>query len=144
MSTCQLPARPKKLLKSDPGRQASAGSVKTIPGLGCWLSQAAVYSASDTWLWIRNGIRRSTRRDSQFAARLVDHARDNDPRLAPDQIYYLGDGDKPDYVAGFDESLKAIAEGAGEHPTESFIRISSQVDGKAFSPCGISTRTWIR
>jgi N-acyl-D-aspartate/D-glutamate deacylase len=37
---------------------------------------------------------------------------------------------------GFDESLKAIAEGAGEHPVESFIHISSQVDGKAFFTLG--------
>lgn len=80
----------------------------------------------------RNGVRRSTQRDAQFAAKLVDHAKDNDPRRAPDRIYYLGDGDKPAYVAGPDESLKVIAEGAGEHPAESFIRISSQVDGKDF------------
>ena len=70
-------------------------------------------------------------RDAEFAARLVDHARENEPQITPDYIYYLGDGDKPNYVAGANESLMAIAEVAHEHPAETFIRFSSETDGKA-------------
>jgi N-acyl-D-amino-acid deacylase len=70
-------------------------------------------------------------RDSAFAQRMVEHAKENDPLITSDYIYYLGDGDKPDYTGGPKDSLKAVAEGLGEHPAETFIRLSSETDGKA-------------
>ncbi|MEM7019665.1 MAG: amidohydrolase family protein, partial [Pseudomonadota bacterium] len=70
-------------------------------------------------------------RDDAFIARLVAYAKENAPRTSPELVYYMGSGDKPDYVAGPDESLKAIAEKLNEHPAETFIRISSQADGRA-------------
>ncbi len=69
--------------------------------------------------------------DAEFAARLVAQAKEKGPLISEDMIYYLGDGDKPNYVGGPSESLQAVAQGRGEHPAETFIRISIETRGKA-------------
>lgn len=69
--------------------------------------------------------------DPEFAAQLVEKAKDKGPLISADMIYYLGDGDKPNYVGGPSESLQAVAEGRGEHPAETFIRMSIETQGKA-------------
>jgi N-acyl-D-aspartate/D-glutamate deacylase len=49
----------------------------------------------------------------------------------PKGMFWLGDGDEPDWAAGPEGSLHAMAEAAGEHPVETFLRISRQTRGKA-------------
>jgi len=70
-------------------------------------------------------------KDSEFAARLVEQAKEKGPLISEDMIYYLGDGDKPNYVGGPEESLQAVSAANGEHPAETFIRISIETEGKA-------------
>ena len=70
-------------------------------------------------------------RDEKFSRRLVEYSVSNDPIIAAEYIYPLGDGDKPNYIGGAEESLKALADAAGEHPSETFIRMSSRSEGKA-------------
>ena len=69
-------------------------------------------------------------KDKEFAETLVSYARKNEPRLSAELIYFMGHGDKPNYVGGAEESLVALAASAGEHPAESFIRLTIETQGK--------------
>jgi N-acyl-D-amino-acid deacylase len=68
--------------------------------------------------------------DPEFVARLVEHAVEKGPLISADQIFFLGEEDKPDYIGGPKDSLQAIAEGLGEQPVETFIRLSIKTGGK--------------
>ena len=68
--------------------------------------------------------------DQGFADQLIAHGKEKGPLISADQIFYLGDADKPDYVGGPKDSLQAMAEGLGEHPVETFLRISIETGGK--------------
>ena len=46
-------------------------------------------------------------------------------------FYSLGDGESPEYTKGADESLPAIAEAAGEHPAETWLRVMLESNGEA-------------
>ncbi len=70
-------------------------------------------------------------KDGTFVERLLERAREKGPLITADQIYYLGDGDKPNYVGGPSESLQAVAEGRGEEVAQTFIRLSLETEGKA-------------
>lgn len=69
--------------------------------------------------------------DADFVQSLVASAEQKGPLISADQIFYLGDGDKPDYTGGVSESLQAVSAAAGETPAETFIRISRQTQGRA-------------
>jgi N-acyl-D-aspartate/D-glutamate deacylase len=69
--------------------------------------------------------------DPEFAARLVARAEEKGPIISADQIFYLGDADKPDYTGGPAESLQSMSKNAGEKPAETFIRLSRETGGKA-------------
>ena len=45
--------------------------------------------------------------------------------------YYMGDALRPCYTQTKDQSLVAMAEKAGEHPVETWLRLSDETDGKA-------------
>ncbi len=46
-------------------------------------------------------------------------------------LFWLGDGEHPEWAAGPEGSLQAQADAAGEHPVEMFLRISKETKGKA-------------
>lgn len=48
-----------------------------------------------------------------------------------EHIVWLGDGEHPHYTGGRETSLQAMAEAAGEHPAETFLRLSDESDGRA-------------
>ena len=48
-----------------------------------------------------------------------------------DHIVWLGDAERPHYTGGQETSLAALAKAAGEHPVETFLRLSDESDGKA-------------
>lgn len=48
-----------------------------------------------------------------------------------EKVYYMGDGATPDYAAGDERQLPAMAAAAGEHWAETFLRLSIETDGKA-------------
>jgi len=67
--------------------------------------------------------------DDDTVAKLVDEARvDNATRIPMGQVFYLGSGDTPDYAS--EESLQAMADAAGEHWSETFLRLSRESNGK--------------
>lgn len=69
--------------------------------------------------------------DPEFVEKLLARAKEKGPLISADMIYYLGDGDKPDYTGGPADSLQAEADRNGEHPAETFIRLSVETEGQA-------------
>jgi len=68
-------------------------------------------------------------RDPEFAARLVEEARDPGcPRIPVREVYFLGKGATPDYLGTV--SLTDEAESAGEHWAETFLRLSRETAGR--------------
>lgn len=69
--------------------------------------------------------------DVAFCARLVADARADAHFIARVPMFFLGDGDAPDYVFRAETSLDELAKRAGEHPAEAFLRMSRERRGKA-------------
>ena len=68
--------------------------------------------------------------DAETAAKMVEEAKQpKATRIPMDKVFYLGSGENPDYTHQRD--LKAEAEGAGEHWSETFLRLSKETNGKA-------------
>ncbi len=70
-------------------------------------------------------------RDSDTRAKLVQEAKDMKRRFPMNQVFYLGDGETPDYTTPSDQNLEAQAQAAGEHWAETFLRLSDATDGRA-------------
>ncbi len=72
-------------------------------------------------------------RDTEMATRLVAEARQQSTNWIPmNQVYYMGHGEVPEYAATQENNLKAIADAAGEHWSETFLRLCSESDGKGY------------
>jgi N-acyl-D-aspartate/D-glutamate deacylase len=78
-------------------------------------------------------------RDPETRRDLIDSAKDEDlasygdifKMTSMEHIVWLGDGERPNYTGGRETSLQALADGAGEVPVETFLRLSDESDGKA-------------
>ena len=68
-------------------------------------------------------------RDADTRARLVGEAQT--PGRPPEDLFWMGDGDQPNYVGTTDQSLAQLAEARGEHPAETFLRMALDSDGRA-------------
>ncbi|MDA0791587.1 MAG: amidohydrolase family protein [Proteobacteria bacterium] len=77
--------------------------------------------------------------DAEFYDQLISEAREvldeHKPEGGalnrPKAVFWLGDGPHPDWAAGNDKSLHGLAQAAGEHVIETFLRICKQTQGKA-------------
>ena len=70
--------------------------------------------------------------DADTRAALVQEARRAEATRVPmDQVYYLGGGESPDYTVPPERHLAALADAAGEHWSETFLRLSLETDGRA-------------
>ena len=89
----------------------------------------------ETWAAIRKMDlpgRLAAINDADTSAKLVEEARAQDGRTMPMQnVFYLGAGDSPNYTLAPEENLKATADAAGEHWSETFIRLSRETNGRA-------------
>lgn len=72
-------------------------------------------------------------RDPETRAKLVNEVKGQNEALIQgmSRWYYMGDAERPCYTQTKDQSLKAVAEKAGEHPVETWLRITDETDGKA-------------
>ena len=72
-------------------------------------------------------------RDPDTRRRIVDEVKAlGEPGAEQAQRwFYLGDGARPHYTRGLNESLHHLAKAAGEHPVETFLRITDETDGRA-------------
>ncbi len=73
--------------------------------------------------------------DPNFRAKLVqeikDHPHHETMVKAMKRQYYLGDNPRPNYTHSRYESLVDMAEEAGEHPIETWLRLTRETKGKA-------------
>jgi N-acyl-D-aspartate/D-glutamate deacylase len=69
--------------------------------------------------------------DDATRAELVDEAKAEELRFSTRDIFPLGDGDRPDYGFEPEQSLQAVADAAGEHPAETWLRMSRETRGRA-------------
>ena len=75
-------------------------------------------------------------RDDGMRARLIDEVKNNAERKDvylshTKQHYYLGAERRPNFAGEPEESLASMATARGEHPVETWIRLSLETDGKA-------------
>ena len=68
-------------------------------------------------------------RDPQKRAELIHEAKSQPDRFNVSKAFPLGNGEVPNYLA--DTSLAEIAEAAGEHWVETFLREADETDGRA-------------
>ncbi len=73
--------------------------------------------------------------DAEFHSQLMAEARANGFKenlgTPVEKVFYLGDGVSPDYTAGEEKCLVAMARARGEHWAETFLRIGRETKGKA-------------
>ncbi len=68
--------------------------------------------------------------NADMVAKLVEEAKvEGAMRLPPDNLYYLGTAETPDYTAGPEQNLAAMADAAGEHWCETWLRVSRESKG---------------
>ena len=68
--------------------------------------------------------------DTSFCERLVTDAQRDNGRPSED-IFWMGPVDQPAYGSGLENSLTSLAAEQGEHPAETFLRLSRESGGKA-------------
>ena len=68
-------------------------------------------------------------RDAEFRARLIAEAHEDGALRGPiEQMYWMGSGEIPDYTSS--DHLGELAEAAGEHWSETFLRLANESDGR--------------
>jgi N-acyl-D-aspartate/D-glutamate deacylase len=72
-------------------------------------------------------------RDQQTFSKLVEEAKREDATWIPmNMVYYMGHDEVPDYAAPMENHLQAMADSSNEHWSETFLRLSSESNGKGF------------
>ena len=68
--------------------------------------------------------------DDDMAQRLIDEAKEPEASYVPiAQVFYLGSKTRPDYTT--DKNLEELASDAGEHWSETFLRLNREMNGRA-------------
>ncbi len=99
-----------------------AGLVNTLPWqAGAWQELAALDLEG----------RLAALGDSALVARLVEDAKGDTGVFARVPLFWLGDAEEPDYLFDERSDVRLMAEAEGEHPAETFLRMSRERDGKA-------------
>ena len=70
-------------------------------------------------------------RDPETREKLTDEGLAMKRRFPMTNVFYLGDGESPDYTTPPDQNLEAVAEANNEHWVETFLRLSDETDGRA-------------
>ena len=72
-------------------------------------------------------------RDPEMRRRLVDEVKAQGEQAleGTKRWFYMGDQPRPRYTQNMEESLFHQAQAAGEHPVETWLKISDETDGKA-------------
>ena len=72
-------------------------------------------------------------RDPDTRRRLIDEVKGQNEAVinGMKRWFYMGDGARPRYTHELNQSLADLAKEAGEHPVETWLRITDQSDGKA-------------
>jgi N-acyl-D-aspartate/D-glutamate deacylase len=87
----------------------------------------------ETWREIRKqGLagRLAAIHDADTTAKLIEEGQPKRWPFDRNQVFYLGDGETPDYTVPTENNVAAQAKAAGEHFVETFLRLSRESDGK--------------
>ncbi len=97
--------------------------------------QATLPARGSTWNRIRDldlKGRLAAIRDAETAGKLVQEAKHEKATQLPlEHVFWMGAGESPAYAARPEQNLLALANGSGEHWSETFLRLSRESDGKA-------------
>ena len=70
--------------------------------------------------------------DVEFRTQLVDAAKNNPQAMSfASRCYWMGDGTRPIYTKAKDDTLASLADSVGEHPAETWLRLTLESGGKA-------------
>ena len=69
-------------------------------------------------------------RDGKTRNMLIKEAADGKESLPYNQVFWLGNGETPNYAAGREMCAAELAKKNNEHPAETFLRLSDESDGK--------------
>ena len=89
---------------------------------------------SSSWrklLALDNAGRLKAIRDPETRRRLVDEIKSKDDGDRTKRWFWMGNEDRPRYSHALNESLYDMAQAAGEHPVETWLRITDESDGRA-------------
>jgi N-acyl-D-amino-acid deacylase len=78
-----------------------------------------------------NDARLKAIRDPEVRRRLVDSIKSRDDGRGTSRWFWMGNEDRPRYSHALNESLYDMAKAAGEHPVETWLRLTDESDGKA-------------
>ena len=116
-------------------RHGDLTAITQVRGSGFMFGlQSALPGQGETWDALRKmklAERLAAIRDETTRAKLVAEAKAMEQRFPMTNVFYLGDGESPDYTAPADSNLEAQAAAAGEHWIETFLRLSDATDGRA-------------
>lgn len=101
--------------------------------------QAALPVRGATWSRVRRlptmADKLAALDDPETGAALLAEAKQNGFKqnlgTPVEQVFYMGSGPSPDYTAGAEKNLVAMAKARGEHWAETFLRMSRETRGKA-------------
>ena len=72
-------------------------------------------------------------REPETCRKLVEEAKAEGGSLVPaSKMFWMGAGETPDYTVPADQNLQAMADAAGEHWSETFLRLTRETDGRSF------------
>ena len=69
-------------------------------------------------------------RDGKTRNMLIKEAADGKESLPYNQVFWLGNGESPNYAAGREMCAAELAKKNNEHPAETFLRLSDESNGK--------------
>ena len=96
--------------------------------------QSALPVQGETWDAVRKmklPERLAAIRDADTRVKLVAEGKASKQRFPLHNVFYLGDGESPNYTAPAEQNLEAEAKAASEHWVETFLRLSDATDGRA-------------
>ena len=96
--------------------------------------QSALPVQGETWDAVRKmklPERLAAIRKPETRAKLVAEGKATKNRFPLNNVFYLGNGETPNYTTPADENLEAQAAAAGEHWVETFLRLADESDGRA-------------
>ena len=107
----------------------------TVPRPGGFVSTLKTNILFPAWAKLRNmdiEERLDAIRDESFRAELVEAAK-ADPSSIPfaQGLRWMGNGQRPVYTKPPEDNLNALADAAGEHPAETWLRLTLESDGGA-------------
>ncbi len=85
----------------------------------------------DALLALDNESRLKAIRDPETRQQLVDEIKNMDYVDLTKRWFWMGSEDRPRYSQALNESLYDMAQAAGEHPGETWLRLADESDGKA-------------